>query len=109
MKQREFFVGLLSPEEIQNPVFHYDAQDINADNNFNNNPASNSRIQTLVDKFNGYNAVQNNTANRPILEENIINNFSAIKFNGSNQYFDISNNADINTRNNPFYTQKTFA
>lgn len=109
VQQREFFVGLLSPEEIQNPVFHYDAQDINADNNFNNNPVNNSRVQTLVDKFNGYNAIQNNTSNRPILEENIINNFSAIKFNGSNQYFDIANTADINTRNNPPYTQKTFA
>ncbi len=107
--QRDFFVGALLPGEIQNPVFHYDAQDVNADNNFNNNPANNSRIQTLVDKFNGYNANQNTQNNRPRLEENIINNFPAIRFNGTNQYFDIWNQADINNRNNPAYTQKSFA
>ncbi len=107
--QREFYVWSLFPNEVQNPVFHFDAQDINADNNFNNNPVNNSGIQTLVDKFNGYNAIQNTPANRPVLQKNIINNFPALKFNGSSQYLDIANQADINTRSNPQYTQKSFA
>lgn len=106
---REFFVWELLPWEISNPVFHYDAQDINADGNLGNNPAWGTWIQTLVDKFNGYNAVQNTASNRPTLLEDSINWYSAISFNGSNQFFNITNTSDINSRNNPPYTQKSFA
>lgn len=106
---RDFYVWELSPNNILNPVFHYDAQDINADGNLNNNPANNSTIQTLTDKFNAYNAFQNTVARRPVLINNSINSYPAISFNGTSQYFDITNQTIINTRTNPLFTEKSFA
>ena len=106
---RDFYVGELLPENIPETVFHYDAQDIDGDGNFNNNPADWSTIQILVDKFNWYNAIQNSWANRPVLENNTINTYPAISFNGTNQYFDIGNQVSINNRNTPPYTEKSFA
>jgi hypothetical protein len=103
---RDFYVWELLPSNVLNPVFHYDAQDINGDGNLNNNPADNSTIQTLTDKFNSYNAVQNTVWSRPILTNNSINTYPAISFNGTNQYFDISNQWLINTSS---YTEKSFA
>lgn len=106
---RDFYVWELSPNLLPNTVFHYDAQDIDWDWNLTNNPANLTTITTLVDKFNWYNATQTNNANKPILENNSINNYPSINFDWTNDYLDIANQQDINSRNAPKYTEKSFA
>lgn len=103
---RDFYVGQLLPIDVLEPVFHYDAQDINGDWDLWNNPVDWSSIQTLTDKFNWYDAFQNTVANRPTLMNNSINTHPAINFNGSNQFFDINNQIEINSSS---YTEKSFA
>lgn len=105
--QRDFYVGELLPSDIPGTVFHYDAQDINGDGNLGNNPANGSAIQTLTDKFNGYDATQATAGNRPTLQNNSINSYPSILFDGTNDYYDVANQSAINTAGT--YTQKTFA
>lgn len=106
---RDFYVWELLPNEVPNPVFHYDAQDINGNNNFSDEPWNNSRVTTWVDKFNWFNAQQSTNNLKPRVSLNTINGFQAIWFDGSTQYFDIANQTEINTRRDPLYDEKSFA
>lgn len=104
---RDFYVWSLFPNELPSLVQHYDAQDINGNDNYTDEPGNNSRITTWVDKANSFNANQSTNNKKPRLRTNTINGFQAIEFDGNNDIFNISNNTLIN--NGSSYTQKSFA
>ena len=104
---RDFFVGSLSPNELSNLLFHFDAQDINGDGNLSNNPSNNSRVTTWVDAENNYNAYQNTNNKKPRYKTNTINWKWSVEFDGNNDVFIIDNKSVINTAAS--YTEKSFA
>ncbi|MDA7494798.1 LamG domain-containing protein [Candidatus Gracilibacteria bacterium] len=104
---RDFYVGQLLPSDIPDPVFHYDAQDVDGDGDLGNNPTNGTTVQTLVDKFNAINGTQATAANAPIIETNSINSYPSLLFDGVSDYYDVANDGLINT-NSP-YDQKSFA
>jgi P pilus assembly chaperone PapD len=57
--------AIVTPSEIPNLVIHYDAQDTDGDGNPANEPSNNNRIQTWVDKANGFDATQPVSNQRP--------------------------------------------
>ena len=106
-KIRDFYVWSLEPNELNNLLFHLDAQDINGDGNLTNNPNNNARVTTWTDAQNGFNAYQNTNNKKPRYKTNTINGKGSIEFDGSNDVFLIDNKSVLNTASS--YTEKSFA
>ncbi len=93
--------------DTSNAIFHYDGQDINWDWNYSNEPINNSSIEIWNDKRNFFDATQSVLDSQPIYKLNTINSHPSLFFDWVNDWFDIQNQGDINTRSH--YDLKTFS
>jgi len=88
-------------------IFHFDGQNVDWDNNSSNEPSDWSSISTWVDIKNTYNATQSTSWNQALYSVNTINNHPSFYFNWTSDYYDIANQADINTATS--YDVKAFS
>lgn len=103
----DFLVYALSPDDLSNKVFFFDAQDTNWDSNLTNNTnTNNSSIANIVNKFSTNNLYQDTTIKRPLYKTWSINWFPSIYFDGINDIFDLDENQLISTWTG--YSQKTY-
>lgn len=102
-----FSVHALVPWDIPNQVFFLDAQNIDGDNNWANEPANNSAISDIIDTFNSFTWSQNISWKQALYKTNSINSFPSLQFDGSDDYYNITDNQTINTATG--YTQKSYA
>jgi len=103
----DFIVFALTPNDINNKVFHYDLQDIDWDWNSLNEPNNWDNIQTIVDKFNWFDAYQNNVTKQGTYNTTWINNFPSISLDWIDDLYEIDDNLDIASGTG--YKEKTFA
>jgi hypothetical protein len=99
--------NIVTPTEIPNIVFHYDAQDTDGDGNPANEPNNNATLSTWVDKENAYNATQATNNMKPRYRASSINGMPSVDFDGNNDFYDIANQGPINT--NSIFTEKSLA
>ena len=87
----------ISPPPLSGLVLHYDAQDIDGDGDFTDQPADGSPITTWIDQSS---SAPNNAAtsggNQPTFNANGINANGAINFDGNNDLFTIANSTELN-------------
>jgi hypothetical protein len=106
-KEQLFSVWEITPNNIANIIFHYDAQDTDWDYILNNEWNNDwDPIWTLTDKINGYNATQGTAWQIPTFESNSIYSYGSISFTWSQIYW-INNQWIINTNAN--FPEKSFA
>ena len=99
--------SIINPSSINNQVFHIDAQDTNADSNYSNEPANNSQIDIIEDKFNSHSWSQDESTKMPVYKTWAINSKPALLFDWSNDIINIEDSEDINTWT--WYSEKTIA
>ncbi len=88
-------------------IFHFDAQNIDWDFDNSNEPSNSSNIATWTDIKNAYDASQSTAANRAVYNTNSINIYPSLTFDWTDDFYDIANQADINTATN--YDVKAFS
>ncbi len=88
-------------------IFHFDAQNVDWDGNSANQPANWTSVWTWVDIKNAYNSTQATWANQAKFQTSAINNLPSIRFDWVDDFYDIANQADINTAAS--YNTKSFA
>ncbi len=88
-------------------IFHFDAQNTDWDFDNSNEPNNNNSLETWVDINTWYNASQTSTWNQATYLTNSINNHPSITFDWTDDYYEISNQTDINTADN--YSEKSFS
>ena len=101
------FVYALSPNDISNKVFFLDGQDTDWDWNSANEPANNSQISNLIDKFNSNTWSQIDSNKTPIYKTNSINSYPSLYFDGTNDLLNLKDNLDISVGTG--YTEKSYA
>jgi len=102
-----FLVYALSPNDITNKVFFLDWQDIDWDWNSSNEPANNSEITNLIDKFNSNTGSQIESGKHPIYKTNSINSYPSLYFDGTNDLLNLKDNQDISVGTG--YIEKSYA
>ncbi|WP_409028841.1 DUF2341 domain-containing protein [Gracilimonas sediminicola] len=99
--------------DLANPVFHYDALDVNGDLNLGNQPGDGTSVATWGDRSD--NAVGSGTdisasngtaAQQPIFDSNYFGERGGILWDGTDDNLDPPNNAILNTGT---YDEKSFA
>lgn len=90
-------------------IFHYDAQDINGDDNIaSGEPIDGSNIVHWQDAANSFTGSQIITSGQPIYQLNSINGIlPGVTFDGVNDILEIQDNTDINLSQS--FPQKSFA
>ena len=106
-KLGDFVVFALSPSDISNQVFFLDGQDTDSDWNPSNEPANNSQITNLLDKFNSNTGSQITSNKQPIYKTNSINSYPSLYFDWTNDLLDLKDNLWISVNVN--YTEKSYA
>ena len=76
-------------------VLHYDAQDIDGDGDFTDQPSNNSIVSSWENQSSTGNAVAS-LGNEPTFNANGININGAINFDGTNDLFRIANSTELN-------------
>ena len=102
-----FVVFALSPNDISNKVFFLDAQDTDWDWDNSNEPANNSKIANLIDKFNSNTWSQTNTDKQALYKTNSINSYPSLYFDWTNDLLDLKDNLEISVWT--WYTEKSYA
>ncbi len=102
-----FMVYALSPNDISNKVFFLDAQDTDNDWDNSNEPANNSEITNLIDKFNSNTGSQVISDKKPIYKTNSINSYPSLSFDGTDDLLDLKDNLEISVWTG--YTEKSYA
>lgn len=110
----------VAPAPADDPVFgkvaitglvaHWDAQNIDGDGDETNQPANGATVTTWNDSSGSgkqHNANQTVSGSQPTYAATAINGHGALKFDGTDDHYDISNHKDLNTRT--VYAQKTLA
>ncbi len=90
-------------------VAHFDAQNVDGDGDFSNQPVDGEVITTWTDISHSdhqHHAQQSLEDSRPTYRASAINSYSALQFDGLNDHFRINNHEDINTGS---HIQKTLA
>ena len=100
------FVYALSPNDITNKVFFLDAQDTDNDWNSWNEPANNSQITNLIDKFNSNTWSQIIWSKQPIYKTNSINSYPSLNFDWVDDLLNLKDNLDISVGTG--YTEKSY-
>ena len=92
---------------IPDQVFHFDAQDIDADGDTTDNPADESAINIWEDgSGNNLDATQAAGSRQPTYDADAFNGRGGLRFDGGSDNLDISNSNLINTGT---YDEKSFA
>ena len=102
-----FMAYALSPNDISNKVFFLDGQDTDNDWNSANEPANNSQITNLLDKFNSNTGSQITSNKQPLYKTNSINSYPSLYFDGTNDLLDLKDNLQISVWT--AYTEKSYA
>ncbi len=102
-----FMVYALSPSDISNQVFFLDWQDTDNDWDDSNEPANNTTITNLIDKFNTNTWSQITSSKKPLYKTNSINSFPSLYFDWSNDLLDLKDNLQISVWTG--YTEKSYA
>ena len=105
-KLGDFVVFALSPNDISNKVFFLDAQDTDSDWDSSNEPADNSEITNLIDKFNSNTGSQIISDKKPIYKINSINSYPSLYFDGTDDLLDLKDNLEISVWT--WYTEKSY-
>ncbi|WP_020402056.1 DUF2341 domain-containing protein [Gracilimonas tropica] len=99
--------------EISNPVFHFDAQDINGDLNLGNQPGDGSQVATWGDRSDNavgsgtdLSATNGTASNRPIFNSNYLGERGGILWDGTDDNLNLPSNALVNTGTS--YDEKSF-
>ncbi|MDQ7008851.1 MAG: hypothetical protein Q9M94_01000, partial [Candidatus Gracilibacteria bacterium] len=100
-------VYALSPNDISNKVFFLDAQDTDNDGNSGNEPADNSQITNLIDKFNSNTGTQIISGQKPLYQINSINLYPSLSFDGTDDLLNLKDNLDISLNLN--FSEKSYA
>ncbi|NQY66554.1 MAG: hypothetical protein HRT72_02365, partial [Flavobacteriales bacterium] len=77
-------------------VLHYDAQDIDGDDDLLDQPSNGSAITTWVNKSSSDDAIATG-GNEPTFDANGLNSNGAVSFDGINDLFTIADSDDLNT------------
>ena len=93
-------------DAILNDVFHFDAQDIDADGDTSDQPADETAIGRWDDHTTNNNDATASGSARPVYDADAFDGRGGVRFDGSNDAFDIGNAGEINTSN---YNEKSFA
>ena len=102
------FTYSLGTQDISDPIFSLDAQDIDNDSNIANDPSTWSLVESIVDNFSTHTGSQDDTAQQPLFEIGAINDqHPGIKFDGSNDIINIQDHIDITV--GPTYSEKSYA
>jgi hypothetical protein len=99
--------------DISNPVFHYDAQDVNGDLNTNNQPGDGTSVGTWGDRSDDamgsgtdLSATNGTASQQPLFNSDYLGERGGLLWDGSNDYLAPPNNNLLNTNT---FTQKSFA
>ncbi|NQY11832.1 MAG: hypothetical protein HRT71_20235, partial [Flavobacteriales bacterium] len=92
------FVGNVSGQSLPSTglVLHYDAQDVDGDGDFTDQPSNGSVVSSWSNQSSSADAVAT-AGNEPTFDANGININGAISFDGTNDLFTIANSTDLNT------------
>lgn len=94
-------------DSIPDQVFHFDAQDIDADGDTGDQPGDETATGTWTDgSGNNLNASQGTGSRQPVYDSDAFGGRGGIRFDGGSDYLDISNSGLINTGS---YDEKSFA
>lgn len=85
------------PKDILGEIFHFDAQDIDANGLIDSSIWDGNKVSEWRDIANGNHATQNNSSQQPKFFKNAINKKGAIKFDGKDDILKIPDHSDINT------------
>ena len=99
--------ALILPSAISNQVFHLDAQDINANGNFTDEPTNGSLIWLWTDSVASHSGMQSTSAKQPIYQTNSIHTYPSIYFGWVDELLDMYDHTDINLGIS--YPEKSFA
>ncbi len=98
--------------DIQNPVFHFDAQDVNGDLNLGNQPADGSLVATWGDRSDNalgsgpdLSATNASASDQPIFNSMYFGERGGILWDGTNDNLNLPTNAILN---NGTFNQKSF-
>ncbi|MEQ8525855.1 DUF2341 domain-containing protein [Gracilimonas sp.] len=99
--------------DLANPVFHFDAQDVNGDLNLGNQPGDGTSVASWGDRSDNavgsgtdLSAINGTAAQRPLFNSNYFGERGGILWDGTDDNLDPPNNAILNTAS---YTEKSFA
>lgn len=98
---------------FSNPVFHFDAKDINGNLNLSDQPSDNSTVQSWGDRSDNINgsgvdlsASNNNNNQRPIYNSSFFGGKNGLQYDGNDDNLTIPSNDLLNSGN---YDQKSYA
>jgi hypothetical protein len=103
----DFSAYALSPSDISNKVFFLDWQDTDNDWIIWNEPANNSNLIKITDKFNFNTWSQLDINKQPVYKTNSINTYPSISFNWTSSLLNINDN--INITSWTWYNQKSYS
>jgi len=103
-----FQVFSLVPSDISGGVFFLDGQDVDDNSNIADDPSDNSVVSEVIDRFNNSHTWSQNTfTKQPLFQEDSLNGYSSLFFDGVDDILELYDHIDI--WSGTWYAQKSFA